>query len=201
MIATIQNLLNGLAVTFDLPILDWIAANMRNPILDAAMPIITLLGDAGIFWIVVSVLLMFTKKYRKLGLGMAFAMVMGLLVCNVYLKPTIARIRPYDFQEQYLGVVIELLIDKQHDFAFPSGHTIASFEACTVLLLGSKKLGIPATILAILIAFSRLYLYVHYPTDVIASIVLGTIFGIIGYFLAQKIKFRNPFKKGKYERR
>ena len=201
MIATIQNLLNGLAVTFDLPILDWIAANMRNPILDAAMPIITLLGDAGIFWIVVSVLLMFTKKYRKLGLGMAFAMVMGLLICNVYLKPTIARIRPYDFQEQYLGVVIELLIDKQHDFAFPSGHTIASFEACTVLLLGSKKLGIPATILAILIAFSRLYLYVHYPTDVIASIVLGTIFGIIGYFLAQKIKFRNPFKKGKYERR
>ena len=201
MLEMVRNLLDSLAVSFDLPILDWIAANLWCPVLDTIMPIITVLGDAGIFWIVVSVLLMFTKKYRKIGFGMAIAMVMGLLVCNVYLKPTVARIRPYDFKELYLHEVVPLLIEKQHDFAFPSGHTIASFEACTVMLLGSKKLGIPATILAILIAFSRLYLYVHYPTDVIASIILGTIFGIIGYALASKIKFRNPFRKGKYERR
>ena len=201
MIAMLQNLLDSLAVSFDLPILDWIAANLWCPVLDFIMPIITVLGDAGIFWIAVSVLLMFIKKTRKLGFGMAIAMVIGLLVCNVYLKPTVERIRPYDFQREHFGVVIKLLIEEQHDFSFPSGHTIASFEACTVLMLGNKKLGIPATLLAILIAFSRLYLYVHYPTDVIASVILGTLFGIIGYFLAQKINFRSPFKKGKYERR
>ena len=181
-------LLNSWAVSFDLPILDWIQANMANPFLDMIMPWITVLGDAGIFWMIVAAVLAITKKYRKIGFGMAIAMALGLLVCNVTLKPLVARIRPYDFQET-LGVTINLLIEKQHDFSFPSGHTIASFEACTVILLGSRKLGIPATLLAILIAFSRLYLYVHYPTDVIASMILGTIFGIIGYLVTHKIKF------------
>ena len=187
-------LLNAWAVSFDLPILDWIRANMTSPFLDFLMPIITLLGDAGIFWMACAAILLFTKKYRKIGIGMAIAMAMGLVVCNMILKPTVGRIRPYDFQES-LGVTINLLIEKQHDFSFPSGHTIASFEACTVLLLGNKKMGIPATILAILIAFSRMYLYVHYPTDVIASIILGTLFGVIGYLVANKISFS---RKGKY---
>ena len=187
-------LLNSWAVSFDLPILDWIQANLANPLLDKAMPYITMLGDAGIFWIVVAALLAFTKKYRKIGFGMAFAMAMGLLVCNIILKPLVGRIRPYDFQEE-LGVTINLLIEKQHDFSFPSGHTIASFEACTVMMLGSRKLGIPATLLAILIAFSRLYLYVHYPTDVIASVILGTLFGVLGYLLSHKLTFS---MKGKF---
>ena len=189
-----RELLNTWALSFDLPILDWIQANMANPFLDMIMPWITVLGDAGIFWMIVAAVLAITKKYRKIGFGMAIAMALGLLVCNVTLKPLVARIRPYDFQET-LGVTINLLIEKQHDFSFPSGHTIASFEACTVILLGSRKLGIPATLLAILIAFSRLYLYVHYPTDVIASVILGTIFGIIGYLVTHKIKFS---MKGKY---
>lgn len=189
-----QELLNSWAVSFDLPILDWIQANLANPVLDFLMPWITLLGDAGIFWMICAGVLLFTKKYRRIGIGMAIAMAMGLLVCNIILKPAVGRIRPYDLQEN-LGVTINLLIEKQHDFSFPSGHTIASFEACTVILLGSKKLGIPATLLAILIAFSRLYLYVHYPTDVIASIILGTLFGVIGYLVAGKITFS---RKGKY---
>ena len=201
MFKMIRTLLDGFAVSFDLPILDWIAAHLWCPVLDTAMPIITLLGDAGIFWIAVAVIMMFTKKHRNTGFGMAVALIMGLVVCNMILKPGVARIRPYDFQEERLGVVINLLIDKQHDYSFPSGHTIASFEACTVLMLANKKLGIPATLLAILIAFSRLYLYVHYPTDVIVSVVLGTIFGIIGYFLTRNLRFRNPFRKGKYQRK
>ena len=161
---------------------------MANPFLDFIMPWITILGDAGIFWMICAGVLAISKKYRRIGFGMAIAMVLGLLVCNVTLKPLVARIRPYDFQET-LGVTVNLLIEKQHDFSFPSGHTIASFEACTVMLLGSRKLGIPATILAILIAFSRMYLYVHYPTDVIASVILGTLFGVIGYLVTHKIKF------------
>lgn len=200
MFEMIRNLLDALAVSFDLPILDWIAANLWCPVLDTLMPIITVLGDAGIFWICVAVVLLFFKKYRRIGLGMAFALIMGLVVCNMILKPGVARIRPYDFQEEHFGIVIKLLIERQHDFAFPSGHTIASFEACTVLMLGNKKMGIPATILAVLIAFSRLYLYVHYPSDVLVSIVLGTIFGILGYQIAKRIPLSNPFRKGKYEK-
>ena len=194
MIESIRALLDALAVSFDLPVLDWIAANLWCPVLDAIMPVITVLGDAGIFWIAVAVLFIFTKKYRKIGIGMMIALMMGLVICNICLKPTIARIRPYDFKEEYLGVVVNLLIDKQHDFAFPSGHTIASFEAAVVILLGSKKLGIPAMILACLIALSRLYLYVHYPTDVIVSIILGSILALIGWYLAQKVMDKLPEK-------
>ena len=188
-------LLNNCAVSFDLPILDWIQANMANPFLDFVMPLITVLGDAGIFWMICAAVLAITKKYRKIGFGMAIAMALGLLVCNIILKPTVMRPRPYDFQWEMFGREIILLIDAQHDYSFPSGHTIASFEACTVLLLGNKKLGIPATILAILIAFSRLYLYVHYPTDVIASVILGTLFGVIGYLVTHKVTFS---LKGKF---
>jgi len=198
----IQTLLNTWAEHFDLPILDWIQANLQSELLDTVMPIITMLGDAGIFWIICSVILMFIPKTRKIGFGMAIAMALGLLVCNVTLKPLIARIRPYDYQIQVLKkewtdflLAGKLLVETPHDFSFPSGHTIASFEACTVLMLGNKKLGIPATILAIAIAFSRMYLYVHYPTDVIASVILGSLFGIFGWWASNKLSVS---LKGKY---
>lgn len=194
MIESIRALLDALAVSFDLPILDWIAANLWCPVLDVLMPVITLLGDAGIFWIAVAVLFIFTRKYRKIGIGMMFALMMGLVICNIWLKPTIARIRPYDFQLQYFAKEIPLLAGGMHDFSFPSGHTIASFEAAVVILLGNKKLGIPAMILACLIAFSRLYLYVHYPTDVIVSVILGSILALIGWYLAQKVMEKLPAK-------
>ena len=198
-----QAFLNTLAESFDLPVLDWIQAHLQSELMDTIMPIITMFGDAGIFWIACALLLMVFPKTRRIGLGMGFALIMGLLICNVTLKPLVARIRPYDYQIQVLGKTWQdlllggkLLVETPHDFSFPSGHTIASFEACTVLMLGNKKLGIPATLLAIAIAFSRLYLYVHYPSDVITSVILGTIFGIIGYAIAKKI----PMKKGKYEK-
>jgi undecaprenyl-diphosphatase len=181
-----MDLFSFLAEKFDLPILDWIAAHLWCPFLDAVMPVITLLGDAGIFWIAIAVVLLFFPKTRKVGLGMGAALIIGLLLCNVTLKPLIARIRPYDYQMQHFGVTIKLLIEAQHDFSFPSGHTIASFEAATVLLIHNKKAGIPAMVLACLIAFSRLYLYVHYPTDVITSVILGIGIGILGNWLVQK---------------
>ena len=181
-----MDIFSFLAEHFDLPILNWIAANLWCPFLDAVMPVITLLGDAGIFWIAIAVVLLFFPKTRKMGLGMGAALLMGLVICNLMLKPMIARIRPYDYQLEHFGVTIKLLIDAQHDFSFPSGHTIASFEAATVILLHNKKFGIPAMVLACLIAFSRLYLYVHYPTDVIASVILGIGLAFLGKFLVQK---------------
>ena len=194
----VRQFLNTIAVSFDLPILDWIQANLTSPLMDTVMPIITMFGDEGIFWIAWAVLLLFFRKTRRTGLGMGFAMMLGLLICNVILKPLVGRIRPYDFQLQEYGVVIKLLIDGLSDFSFPSGHTIASFEACTVLLLNDKRMGIPATILAIAIAFSRLYLYVHYPTDVIFSVFAGILFGFIGNVIAQRIPLPAR-KKGRYE--
>lgn len=192
-------ILDQLAVSFDLPILDWIQANLKNGFLDVAMRIITMFGDGGIFWIACAVILLCIPKTRKTGLGMGLALIMGLIVCNITLKPLVERIRPYDFQQEYFQVTIQLLTERMHDYSFPSGHTIASFEAATVLLINNKKLGIPAMILAVLIAFSRLYLYVHYPTDVIFSIFAGILFAFIGNWLAGKIMARFPAKKGRYE--
>lgn len=200
MLTAFQNFLYNCALSFDLPILDWIQANLQSGFMDKFMPFITVFGDAGIFWMVISALFVVFPKTRKTGLGMAFAMMIGLVVCNMTLKPLVARIRPYDLQAE-LGVTIRLLCDAQHDFSFPSGHTIASFEAA-VVMMKNRKFGIPAMILAVLISFSRLYLYVHYPTDVITSVILGTLFALIGDALAGLIapKLGAGQKKGKYER-
>lgn len=191
-------LLNQLAVSFDLPILDWIQANLQCGFLDAVMPIITLFGEGGIFWIAWALVLFCLPQRRQVGVGMLLALIMGVLVCNVTLKPLVGRIRPYDFQAD-LGVTINLLINAQHDYSFPSGHTIASFEAAVVLLLNDKRMGIPAMVICVLVTLSRLYLYVHYPTDVIFSIFAGTAFAFLGNALAPKVTEKLPLKKGKYE--
>ena len=196
----IQAFLYQLAVSFDLPILEWIQAYLQSDFLDTVMPIITLFGEGGIFWIAWAVILLIIPKTRKIGLSMLIALILGLLVCNLTLKPLVARVRPYDLQEQDFGVYINLLISRQSDFSFPSGHTIASFEAAVVLLKNSKKMGIPAMILAVLIAMSRLYLYVHYPTDVLVSVVLGTAFAFAGCALANLIKLPSG-QKGRFEKR
>ena len=203
----ILNLLNALAVSFDLPILEWIQANLQFAFLDFIMPIITVFGDAGIFWMAWAAVLLLIPKYRKTGIGMFLALMMGLVVCNLTLKPLVGRMRPYDYQINILGKTWEqiliggkLLVETPHDFSFPSGHTIASFEAAVVILLGSKKMGIPAMILAVIIAFSRLYLYVHYPTDVIFSVFAGILFAFIGDALAAKVAPKlAPRKRGRYE--
>ena len=182
------------AEAFDLPILNWIQQNMQSTFLDFIMPFITILGDAGIFWIACSVILMFIPKYRKAGFSMGLALIFGVVVCNMILKPLVGRIRPYNYnldvlklQWQDFLVHGKLLVETPHDFSFPSGHTIASFEASVALYKNDKRLGIPALILAVLIAFSRMYLYVHYPTDVIASVILGTVFALIANQIVHSI--------------
>lgn len=187
MLSTIQGILDWSARFFDLPILEWIQANLQCGFLDVLMPIITLFGEAGIFWIACSILLILLPKHRKAGLSMGFALIFGVVLCNMLLKPWVARIRPYDYQLQYYGKEIALLVNGLHDYSFPSGHTIACFEACTALMLYDKKFGIPATVIAVLVSFSRLYLYVHYPTDVIVSVFLGITFGYLATALVNGI--------------
>ncbi len=167
---------------FELPVLDWIAENLHCGFLDTVMPAITFLGDAGWFWIACAVIMLCFKKTRKTGLMMGVALICGLVVGNLFLKPVIARVRPYD-----VNTAVKLLIEKPHDFSFPSGHTLASFEAAVVLFLRERRyIGIPALVLAALIAFSRMYLYVHYPTDIAAGILLGTAFAFFAVWAVNK---------------
>ena len=169
---------------FEINILNFIQDTFACPFLDKVMPIITLFGDKGIFWIAVALILIIIKKTRKTGVMMGTALLLGLIIGNVILKNAIARTRPYDVNT---AMQAELLVKALSDFSFPSGHTLASFEAATVLMIRDKRFGIPALILAILIALSRLYLYVHYPTDVLAGALLGVFIGIFACFLVDKI--------------
>lgn len=170
---------------YDNMILNFIQ-NFRTPLLDKIMPLITSLGNMGAVWIFLALILLISKKYRKIGITLSAALILCFVIGNLGLKPWIGRIRPFDVNH-----FTELLIKAPKDFSFPSGHTLASFTSVTVLISFHKKFGFSALILGTLIAFSRLYLYVHYPTDVLAGIVFGIILGksavkIINIFYKQK---------------
>ncbi len=162
-------------------ILDFIQEHMRNAVLDFLMPLITKLGDAGIFWILLAVVLLLFKKTRKTGLILAAALLMDLLLCNILIKPLVARARPFEMNPS-----VSLLVKKPGDYSFPSGHTAASFASVTALFLAKeKRLWKLALLLACLLAFSRLYLYVHFPTDILGGIVFGIAAGIAGFMIVR----------------
>lgn len=159
---------------------------IHTPLLDKILAFITSLGNAGIIWIVLAVVLLILPKTRKAGIIVAAAFLMDLILCNLILKNLVARVRPYD-----VNTAIAILIKKPLDFSFPSGHTAASFAAMTALFLAKmKKAWIAALVLAVLIAFSRLYFYVHYPTDVLGGAIVGILSGIIGYAIVEKMDKR-----------
>ena len=166
-------------LSFELSILDWIQTNLRNPVMDLLMPAITTLGNKGLIWILLAGILLFMPKHRKVGIAVLAGLVLEAVCCNLVLKPLVARIRPCD-----VNPAVQLLIARPDDFSFPSGHTGASFAAVSALYASRSRLWVPSLILAILISFSRLYLYVHYPTDVLVGLLLGIMTGWIGNFLS-----------------
>lgn len=185
----------NMILDFDSSILLFIQDNLRNPILNPIMIFITHLGDAGIFWIALSLILCIFKKTRKAGIFGLAALIFSVLFNNVFLKNVVGRIRPYE-----IIAGLECLVKHATDPSFPSGHTGASMAAATVYFKElPKKYSVPALILAILISLSRLYIGIHYPTDVIAGAITGISLGIIvcvlGNLIIEKWKKKHPKKE------
>ena len=168
----------------DFMILDWIQENLRCEFLDKLLPAVTFLGNKGWFFVLVAAVLLAIPKTRRWGAWLFVSLSLGLIFCNMLIKNVVARTRPYNQVEN-----ITLLIDKLSDYSFPSGHTVVAFEFFTVVLLMpvKKVYKVLAGILAFLLAFSRLYLYVHFPSDVLAGILLGSLFGVMGCRIVEMI--------------
>ena len=168
----------------DWGILHWIRETLQCGTLDFLMPKLTALGNGGAVWVVAAAALTVSKKYRRYGIAMFAALAAGVLVGNVCLKNLVARPRPCWLEN------VPLLIANPTDYSFPSGHTLSSVIGAAILTKANRKFGFVAIPLAALIAFSRLYLYVHFPSDVLASVVLGTAIGITAVSVAKAIKKR-----------
>lgn len=167
-----------LIADFDYNTLFWIHNNMVSPYTTKFMSFMTSLGNAGFIWIAIAIILISIKKYRKVGVILTIALILCVIIGNGILKNWIGRIRPFDSYN--FG---SLLIKKPGGFSFPSGHTASSFASAFVLLKANKKWGIIGYIIAILIAFSRLYFCVHYPTDILGGVVFGTLVGILAFYI------------------
>lgn len=168
---------------WEFALLDWIQLHLRSGLGDVLWPAISSLGNAGAVWIALALVLLIFRRTRRLGLYVGAALLLDLVFCNLILKPLVARPRPYAVDPS-----VQLLIAAPTDFSFPSGHTASSFAAASALYFGKSRLWIPALVLACAIAFSRLYLYVHYPTDVLAGAVLGIACGFAAVKLIEYIK-------------
>ncbi len=202
---------------FDLSVFNAVFS-IHNPVLNTIMEIITTLGDEGILWIAVTLILLLFKKTRKMGLTMGFALIVMAILNNEVLKPIIARARPfYAFDpasipadHKYFDVLMEKavanvkampelaarwvaeykfpeIIERPSSWSFPSGHTSNAFACATAVFAGNKKVGIPVLIFAALMGFTRIYVGVHYCTDVLVGAIVGIIYGVIGYFIAAAI--------------
>ena len=177
-----------LLAIFDYNILFFIRNYIRNDFLNVIVPFYTSLGEDGIIWIVVGLLLLIPKKTRKCGIMVLAALLVMLIVNNLLLKQIIRRPRPCAGELRYM---IDGLITppKTTSYSFPSGHTTSAFAVAFTIRSQHKKLGIVALVMAAVMAFTRLYVFVHFPTDIYAGILLGAG---IAYFINRMEKIITP---------
>ena len=184
----IANMGNVFYFNWEFDLLYWFQS-LHNPILDKIVVVITSLGNAGIFWILLTLVMLIVCKDKKVAWTSALALLFSLLVINIFLKNTVMRARPC-----WIDDTIPLLVKNPKDYSFPSGHSSASFASAVYIVQYAKyrKQGIAAVILAALIAVSRMYVFVHFPTDVFVGTILGIIeailAGIIIRFIYRKIE-------------
>ena len=179
---------------WELSLLKWFY-DIHNSFLDVFMPLVTKLGDAGIFWIILTVVLLIIPKTRHIGVASFIALVLDIILCNGILKPILIRCRPgwlmfFEGGPDWIRNM-KMLVSFPNDFSFPSGHTAASFASAVAVfatLKGKYKWwGVGALVLATIIGISRLYVCVHWPTDVIAGMVVGVICGVAGWAIAKPL--------------
>ena len=158
----------------DIGILLWLQEHVRSEVLTVLMRFITSLGDIGFIWILIGLVLALKKKYRTTGFLVLAALLLEWLLVNCVIKELVMRIRPFEAHE-----ALKALISHPDSFSFPSGHTGSSFAAASVMWKRlPRRFSVPCLLLAVLIAFSRLYVGVHYPTDVLAGAVIGVLIGL-----------------------
>ncbi len=150
-------------------ILLWIQDQIRCPALTPVMRLLSTLGNGGVFWIVLTLAMLAFRQTRRTGMYCAVAMLLTFVLVNLCLKPLVDRVRPYEIFE---GLTI--LVKQPSDASFPSGHSANSMAcAWTIFRTAPRKYGVWALILALLIALSRLYVGVHFPTDVLSGLIIG----------------------------
>lgn len=168
----------------DFAILDFIQETMRCQFLDYVMAFFSYLGEAGGIWIITSIIMMCFRKTRATGVMLLCAVAIGFVIGEIGLKNIIYRLRPFIQNPEVVPA-----IKPPAGYSFPSGHSCSSFAAAIVLAVRDKRFGIPAIVIATLIAFSRLYNYVHFPSDVISGIILGVICAIVTVIFFRKTGF------------
>lgn len=154
---------------------------LHTPWLDKFLSLVTSLGDSGWFWLALGITFTVFKKTRKVGFIMLLAIFLGFLVSNVALKNIFLRQRPC-----WIDPSVPLLIDVPRDYSFPSGHATASFAGAMGIYLNRRGWGIGALVLAAVIAFSRLYLFVHFPSDVLVGTLIGIGSAVLANFGVRK---------------
>lgn len=166
----------------DYNILLLIADRLRGDVLDPVMTVLSLMGNGGAVWIATAVLLLFFRKTRRAGVAMLLALAAGYVIGNLCIKELVMRPRPFVTHSD-----LTALLDPGDPWSFPSGHALSSFAAATALWCFHKKAGALALVLAAFIAFSRLYASVHYPTDVLAGMLIGIALAHAAAFLTDRI--------------
>lgn len=165
----------------DFNILHFIHDNLSCGFMDFIMPNITYLTEMGAVWLLAALLFLIFKKYRA-SIAIAGAMAGSLLVGNLLLKHLFSRSRPCWIEPDF-----PMLVAVPKDFSFPSAHSMISFAAAVAIFHYNRKAGIAALVVAGLIAFSRLYLFVHFPSDVLAGTVIGIGLGIAAFVITDKV--------------
>lgn len=163
---------------FEFQILNYIQEHFRSGFMDALMSVVSVMGKLSWIWVVLAVVLMIIKKTRKCGITLAIDLVFNLVAANLIIKPIVSRIRPC-----VLNRTVQLLSEIPFDASFPSGHSLFAFGAATIIFIYHKGWGLVAYLFAIIMGFSRMYLYMHFPTDVLVGGILGIIFGVVVYAL------------------
>lgn len=160
----------------DSAIILFIQDNVRSNYLDAVMKCASIIGNYGIVWIVAGLSLLISPKTRRAGIGVLICLAVASIVSNVVIKNIVARPRP-----SIIHAALEAIIPLPPSFSFPSGHACSSFASATALTLALKWRGAWSFILASLIAFSRVYVGVHYMSDVIFGAALGVLISLFTY--------------------